>query len=361
MARWRSHLAEAIWIWAATRAGFFLVGAASSLLFSAEGGSVFSGWGSWDGGYYLRIAASGYGSQPNDVAFFPLYPLCIRVADRLLPGGGLAAALVVSGVFSLIAFIVLHRLAEEKVGPGAGRIAMVAAAIYPWGGPFLVAAYAEAAFLALAVSAWYLLGKQRWIGAGFLGGLALVTKPVGAFLLIGLVVDGIRRPGKPGLRLAAGGLALVPFGAWMWWLDRAYGDPLAFLHAQSLGWSRHLAAPWSALALTVRTMLGTPHRAFALSLAAEIIAVAAGAAGTVWMARNRWWAEAAMVGSAVAFQAVNWYYESVPRMLGVMFPLALALAAVLRRRPRLAFGPAVVSAQISALTAAAFVRFIWVN
>lgn len=68
-----------------------------------------------------------------------------------------------------------------------------------------------------------------------------------------------------------------------------------------------------------------------------------------------------MVGSAVAFQAVNWYYESVPRMLGVMFPLALALAAVLRRRPRLAFGPAVVSAQISALTAAAFVRFIWVN
>lgn len=365
ISQWRPHFLEAGFIWATTRAGFLIVGAVASLL-RRDGSptllSLYSGWGSWDGGYYLRIAETGYGTQPNDVAFFPLYPLAIRAVDRVLAGGVLPAALLISAVASLAAFVILHRLSEQRLGAGSGKIAVTAAALYPWGGPFLVAAYAEATFLALAVAAWFLATRQRWVWAGALAGLGLVTKPVGAFLLVGLAVMALSAKGSVSLRMAAAGaLALVPMAVWMWWLDTSFGSPLAFLDAQAQGWGRRLAAPWSALAFTLRTMVEIDHLPFALSLGAEILALVAGVAGIVWMIRRRWRAEAAVVGSAVAFQAMNWYYRSIPRMLGVLFPLAMVLAAVLSGRRRLAWAAGLLAAGLSALTTAAFVGFIWVN
>ena len=49
--------------------------------------------GSWDGGYYLRIAQVGFPrALPHDrggaspIAFFPLHPSLIKAAHSFLPG-----------------------------------------------------------------------------------------------------------------------------------------------------------------------------------------------------------------------------------------------------------------------------------
>src|SRR5918993_5391199 len=79
-------------------------------------------WARWDTGWYLTIALAGYtegqleaGAQSR-FAFFPLYPLVVRLFTLLLPERLrtterlLIVGLLLSQVFLLAAFILLHKL-----------------------------------------------------------------------------------------------------------------------------------------------------------------------------------------------------------------------------------------------------------
>ena len=39
---------------------------------------VLEPWAHWDGVWFIRIAADGYGAHAQSQAFFPLYPLLVR-------------------------------------------------------------------------------------------------------------------------------------------------------------------------------------------------------------------------------------------------------------------------------------------
>lgn len=52
---------------------------------NANLGPVIGGWAIWDTGYYTRIAIEGYVTDdPGVPAFFPLYPLIIRLLMEIL-------------------------------------------------------------------------------------------------------------------------------------------------------------------------------------------------------------------------------------------------------------------------------------
>src|SRR5918994_1263416 len=78
----------------------------------------------WDSVWYLRIADSGYGDSAPRAAFFPLYPLLVRVLATPF-GASEAALLVAAYAISLAAFLaalfLLHRLTELEAAAGARR------------------------------------------------------------------------------------------------------------------------------------------------------------------------------------------------------------------------------------------------
>jgi Mannosyltransferase (PIG-V) len=230
-------------------------------------GTALSVWRRWDASNLAEIAEHGYLSAtpdpaypPHATAYFPGFPLALRVAGWLLGGeltiAGLALNLVAGGV----ALAALYRLAEERIGRGAGHVAVALLAFAPLA-VFLVAGYSESLFLAGALPAWYLASRGRWWAASLPAGLAVATRTVGVALVAGLAVEYLaqRRFQLRSVRSDALALlvALVPLAAWMVWLWSTTGDPLRFVHDQEAGWGRQLTAPVEALKTTFQAAYGT--------------------------------------------------------------------------------------------------------
>jgi hypothetical protein len=200
----------------------------------------------WDSVWFRDIATKGYYSDPYNApaAFFPLYPMLIRLLTPLCLGKDWIAALLVGNLAALGALIVLYRLVEHEFDrSSAGRTVFYLVA-FPTGF-FLTAAYNEGLFIGLMVAAVYCLRRQHWWWAGAFGGLAAFTRSAGV-LLAGAFVYEYVRVHRFALRRAALGVLLIPAGV----LGVAavslysYGEPFAFLRAQRY-WGRHLDWPWA--------------------------------------------------------------------------------------------------------------------
>jgi Gpi18-like mannosyltransferase len=159
-------------------------------------------WQRWDADYYLDASLHGY-YKPELTAFFPLYPLLIHGATALLGTTHvLIAALLISNLATLGAFIGISCLVMQEGGDlrTAGQTLLVLAA-YPLAF-FLAAPYAEGVFLACAV--WALLAARRgwWYWAALLGFLGALSRPTGVILLLPLVYEFGRQQGWWGQAMA---------------------------------------------------------------------------------------------------------------------------------------------------------------
>ena len=173
----------------------------------ADGGALLSAWYRWDAEWYLRIAGngpqmgySGYWVNKDHhfsaFAFFPLYPLTVRVAATVVPGaldavpvGGparpqlIAVALVVSNVIFALALVALYLLALARAGPAAARRAVWLLCLFPTS-VFCSAPYSEGMFLLWLVLFFLMLQRQRWWLAGLCGALAAATRSLGVALVL---------------------------------------------------------------------------------------------------------------------------------------------------------------------------------
>jgi hypothetical protein len=113
---------------------------------------------SWDGNFYIGLAAGGYprhlfdasGKAVGDaVAFFPVYPLLIRLVHWALPLGWGPAAYLTSFAAAVAAAVLLWRLVETWRGPDVADRMVVLAAFFP-GAYVLSLVYAEGVLLAAA-------------------------------------------------------------------------------------------------------------------------------------------------------------------------------------------------------------------
>ena len=83
---------------------------------------------SWDGLWYFDVVRHGYPSSvPPHVtyfdteartAFFPAYPLLVRAADRVLPGGDVLAGLAVNFVLGAVVVLLAGLIARRLYGDG---------------------------------------------------------------------------------------------------------------------------------------------------------------------------------------------------------------------------------------------------
>lgn len=202
----------------------------------------------FDATYYLRIAAHGYGAPgAHMLAFFPLYPLLIRLLTPVL-GAAVIAGAAVSAASLLAALIAIHRLTERELGSRAADVTTLLLCFAPLSF-FFTAVYTESLFLALSVGAFAAARSGRWRLACGLGALATLSRPTGVLLIVPLVLIRARQAphGRrdPSL-LAALSLpgALVAYMAAM--ALRGY-PPLALLTVQS-HWGRVMIGPLGTLA-----------------------------------------------------------------------------------------------------------------
>jgi Mannosyltransferase (PIG-V) len=396
---WRAAWVSRLLVWASGIAGLLVLGRAAgwrgfdpaglTLPFSGLGDLLVAPAARWDATWYLAIASGGYHDAAR-TAFFPLYPLLVRVVGT--PGAAVGdprAAYLLAGIAISLAALpaglyAVHRLTALELGPGEARTATWLVALFPAGFAFS-AVYTESLFLALSAGA-ILAGRQgRWRWAGALGALAAATRSTGLLLVVPLALLYLRQRRVEGRRVRAdlAWLALVPAGvlAFVAYLAFATGDPLAPFSAQG-AWYRHFAGPFggvwdgaiAAWAGVRQLASGSAEHVYFTAAGGDPIRVALHNVGDFAFLAL---AAVAVVGAfrrlplaygawAVCAVALPLSYPvgpeplaSLPRYLAVVFPLQMWLAAWARERrvERLAMSA---SAALLVVLTAAFAAWEWV-
>jgi hypothetical protein len=209
-----------------------------------ESPGILSYWAHWDGAWYTSIATEGYEPYaPASTAFFPVFPMMVRVGASL--GGGPALwGVLISLVATAFALYFLYRIAEKLKGKAVARVTTFAFAFFPTAF-FLNAPFTEALFVAFAAgSMWSAHVRRDLLLAGILGALAAATRNSGILLLIPLGYEWLRNRQEFGWRGAAE-ISIVPSGliayaAFLWY---RFGDPFIFADAQTVYWGRELTNP----------------------------------------------------------------------------------------------------------------------
>ena len=196
----------------------------------------------YDSRYYLGIAVSGYHAAPVfgpyvDYVFFPLFPILARIGSILTLGDvDIAGVLVANAAFGA-SLVAIYGLGIRHMGRDPAMWSLVFIAVAPGAFAFGLA-YSDGLFLLLAATAFLAAETRRPVLTGLLVALATLTRPPGVLLAIPLLVLVLRDPDMRARRawawLALGPLALALFSAH---LASVTGDPLAWLHGQSL-WTR---------------------------------------------------------------------------------------------------------------------------
>jgi hypothetical protein len=291
----------------------------------------------WDSWHYVRIAEVGYlppGLPCCDQAFFPGYPLLMRLVSTLTGGSVIAAGLLISLAAGTVAAVLLWRLAELR-RPGAGRPAVIMLAAAPTG-IFLVSVYTEALFLALALGAWLAGSHRRWWWAGVLAAATSAVRVNGLFLAAALAVmylaqlreERRRRPRVDAVALA---LPFVPVLAYFGYLSWRTGSTRAWQDAQTTGWVRQAAWPWDGLAAGWHAISTAHAPDLVVSRWADLLTVVAGVVLVAVLLRLRRWPEATYVALSVAVLLCSTMLTSAPRYALTWFPLYVVVGELVAR------------------------------
>ena len=218
----------------------------------------------WDSGWYFDIARRGYYFNPDgqsSIAFFPLYPLLMRLVAS--PFGASDRAIWIAGItISIAAFVAalvaLHRFTERMLGGDreAARRTVLYVAVFPFSF-FFTRVYTESLFLLLTILAIASAYDGRWWRAGMAGALTALTRPNGILIAVPLLCFALA--GRPsaqalGRRLVAVMLVPLGLGLYCFYVYTLTGSPLAWLEAQRYWQYSIWDLPWRQLLKLISTI-----------------------------------------------------------------------------------------------------------
>ncbi|KOU44376.1 membrane protein [Streptomyces sp. WM6373] len=295
---------------------------------------------SWDSVWYLAIARHGYGRTQmwpvtglvqSDYAFFPLYPVLVR-----LSGGGEWGALLVAWTAAAVAAVGVYRVGELVAGRRVALLLVALWAVVPHA-VVLTLAYTEPLLVALAAWSLYALLRERWLLAASLALLAGLTRPTGVAVAAAVSVTAahallVRRSRAPEV-WAAGLLAPAGWLAYVAAVGVRRHDVAGYFTVQRQ-WGSRFDGGGYVLSALWRVLSGGP-----VALATGVTAVLLGTALllAVLLLFNRPPLPLLVYTAVLLVITLGGagYFESKPRFLLPAFPLLLPLAAVMARaRPR---------------------------
>ena len=220
-----------------------------------------SGWARFDAGWYRSIADHGYFFRgklaQSSVAFFPLYPLLTRWLSHAFGGDPSAWGVLITFVSGGAALMLFARWVSSRLDPPAARTAIAVMALWPFALYLYGAVYADALFVMLTLAAFTCVERDRVILAAAFGALATATRPVGAALVLGLVLRVVEQRGVVHVQARAAGrrvtvnlqrlrrsdpvilASAAGLLAYMGYLWHRFNDPFAFSTAEAApGWDQ---------------------------------------------------------------------------------------------------------------------------
>jgi hypothetical protein len=225
--------------------------------------SLVDGWVHWDGRHYIAIASTGYqfeGQRWPNMAFFPLYPILIRLAAPLVGYNYTIAGLLITQLALFGALLLLYDLVARDFGRDVAYRTLLLLLVIPTSFYF-AAPYSESLALALLVGAIWALRRERWWLAGIAGFLLALTRLPGVLIapIIGLAY--LRHIGWRWRAIRAPALAaLLPplgLGLFMLYQWQRFGTPFAFLIAQRQ-WKNWFSPPWVIPERLVKAFMDLP-------------------------------------------------------------------------------------------------------
>jgi hypothetical protein len=325
----------------------------------------------WDSEYYLSIAMNGYGDpeirgvpQTGDktyytsfcavgrssrcislsYAFFPLYPLLMRLLAPLLsliPLSMIArftlAGVLVSLLGTLAGLFALTHLMDDTEKETDRLRAAFYLLIFP-GAIFLAQVYSEGLFIGLTFGALACLRHRKWLPTAILAALAFWVRPGGALLLIPMVYIWVNdRSWNKGPEKAVwtGLAALTPLVSWLVWSLTTLADNFHVIEVRFFGSGRTdvpCGTQWASL--------GLPHEHF-------------------WMydLQGSWigWTSALQSLSMLTPQRVFYYGIEI----AVVLLALIACIMLIRKRPEIAlYGLAVIVTNLLSGAPQGLVRYL---
>jgi hypothetical protein len=299
---------------------------------------AFTAFERQDALWFLRIATSGYRATDASAAFFPLYPLAIRVVSWIVGGRPLLAATLVSNGAFFGSLVVLYDLTVREFDDAIARRTLVYLAIFPTAF-FFLAPYSESLFLLLSLIAFREAGRDRWAMAAVAGILAALTRSIGVVIAPALIVMAFERSRtdgrSPWARAAAGASVLLGPLLYLAWWGIAHDDAYAPFRAQA-NWQREASLPfvslWRAAAMAVGS-LGTIDPAYWIIdlLVTGVVIVA-----IVWGWRRISFPYLIYAGGSLLLPLCYPFPSrpllSLPRFVAVVFPAFWVIADATERR-----------------------------
>jgi hypothetical protein len=351
-------------IWAVSRssvilAGYFavlLIGFAEQPTFRISENVFLNLPARWDAGWYLDIAVNGYrwrggAYKQQNVAFFPAFPIAMRVAGVLVgaerPGTlptvtfrrMLLAGWVVAILMFWYALVYVYRWSDARAGPAVAKATVTLLAVYPFA-VFFSAPYTEALFLLGATAAFVHFERGEWARAAIWGVLLGLVRPNGVLLSIPLAMLALKPDTRSQLwsprglgvwtAIGAPAVGLLLYSLFMYQLT---GDLFAWSQVQAAWGRTYQLTTWIGLELTEVAK----HGAFVYTESAPVTVLNGMAA---LMALALLWPIGRFAGLPyVIFVVVNLApaivsggLMSVGRFTSTLFPLFFALAALVPER-----------------------------
>ncbi|WP_422373340.1 mannosyltransferase family protein [Hoeflea sp.] len=326
-----------------------------------DGRSWLDIWGVWDTGWFLSVMTNGYMSavstSPETLsqanwAFFPLYPMMAFAVAELAGLSGFVALLVVSNLCFLAALVWVRAETQALYGSAAANWAVVLLCAVP-GSHVFSSAYSEATFLLFIVGTLAMARQGRWLIAGGLAALSVLTKNFGVLLLAPMAVYYAQRNFSGPLTLqslisgfpGSGGrgefarfavslmLPCLALGGFMLFLHFRAGDFLAFATIQS-AWGRSMNLPIVALFTPLGPWLG--FAGFSAYLWPSVIAGWVALGLCIALLFKRQWAHASFCIPGM-FVLLSAGILSVFRLVLPLAPLAMVAASLMVARPKISW------------------------
>lgn len=314
-------------------------------VYASQRGDGVGMWAQWDANWYITIIQGGYAhstvfeggmmGQANH-AFFPLYPLLVMPFAAVMPVK--VAGLVVSNLALLGAGFVLHHHVRLRLNADAARMAVLSLFFCP--GSFVFSGMmTESVFLLTGLLAFHAAWSGRYGRAGAWGVLVSASRATGVFVGVAMVVNWVKdhvvRAERPLdwrglLKLSLAPLGLFAFVAYCY---LALDDGLAFQHVQWF-WHRHASNPVTTVVETLRR--GHPDNLHtAVVLGAAVVLLSLRDARVLTLGEYVF-----LIASVIIPMSSS--MDGLTRYLVGMFPLHIALGALMARRPVL--GPQLLAA-----------------
>jgi Gpi18-like mannosyltransferase len=227
-----------------------------------------------DSEWYLHLAEFGYGNTPHLFAFFPFYPMLIRLFHMIgIPyeWGGFIISL---SCFFSAGYLLCLLLPKNEKNIGLAIFFFSPIAI------FNLSVYTESLFLFLCFLVWYLIKTDKYLPAGIALGLSMLTRNsayfFAFFLFIRFLVKTTKSRDKKNLcqYITLFLPAIIISSIYPLYTLVTQGDIFMFMSVQGQNWSRERAHPLVTILIDIHKLFSEQFGIYTFSILINFLSIA---------------------------------------------------------------------------------------